>query len=89
MVRVWVAEIELCGFEKGEVEEGEDGEFVGEPLGGWEAWDDVHGGVSPIEEVKKARHEEVTYMKRRAIWDLRPIEECWEKTGKARYRLDG
>ena len=43
MVRVWVAEIELCGFEKGEVEEGEEGEFVGEPLGVWEAWDDVMG----------------------------------------------
>ena len=36
-----------------------------------------------MEEVKVARKEEVTYMEQRGIWGLSPIQECWDKTGKA------
>ena len=48
-----------------------------------EAWDDVKGRELPIREVKAARKEEVTYMEKREIWGLSPIQECWDKTGKA------
>ena len=36
-----------------------------------------------IKEVKAARKEEVTYMESRGIWGLSPLQECWDKTGKA------
>ena len=48
-----------------------------------EAWDDVKGGELPMEEVRVARKEEVTYMEQRQILGLSPIQECWDKTGKA------
>ena len=47
------------------------------------AWDDVKGGELPIEKVKEARKEEVTFMESRKLWHLVPEEECWEKTGKS------
>ena len=62
LVGEWVAEVESQGFEKDEAVELEEDESIGEPLGDWEAWDDVHGGVLPIEEVRRARKEEVTCM---------------------------
>ena len=46
------------------------------------AWDDVKGGALRMEDVKAARHEEITYMQGRRIWSLKPIAECWDKTGK-------
>ena len=49
--------------------------------GEW-AWDDVKGGKLRVEDVKKARREEVQYMKKRGIWVEVPEEECWRKTGK-------
>ena len=76
LVGEWMAEIGLQGLEKYGAIELKEEESVGEPLGDWEAWDDVHGGALPIEEVRKAQKEEVTYMQRRKIWELRPIEEC-------------
>jgi hypothetical protein len=72
LVEAWVCEVVN---EMGDVEE-EDHE--GDEL----AWDDVHGGELPIEEVKKGRKEEVGFMNRRKLWTLRPIKECFEKTGK-------
>ena len=33
--------------------------------------------------VIEARGEEVDYMTQRNIWSLRPIVECWQRTGKA------
>ena len=48
------------------------------------AWDDVHGGELPVDLVRSARKEEVDYMQNeRRIWSLRPVKECWDKTGKA------
>ena len=32
--------------------------------------------------MKAARGEEVGFMEKRRIWDLKPIQECWDKTGK-------
>ena len=48
------------------------------------AWDDVNGEELDPKQVKVARKEEIGYMeKTRKIWSLKPIDECWEKTGKA------
>ena len=47
------------------------------------AWDDVRGGELKIEDVQKARREEVEYMERRGLWERVPVEECWRRTGKA------
>ena len=35
------------------------------------------------QEVSNARKEEIGYMRSRTIWGVKPISECWEKTGKA------
>ena len=34
-------------------------------------------------EVCSAREEEIGYMQSRTIWSVKPISDCWEKTGKA------
>ena len=34
------------------------------------------------EEVGRARKEEIGYMESRSIWTIKPISDCWEKTGK-------
>ena len=34
-----------------------------------------------MEDVKAARHEEITYMQGRRIWSLKPVAECWDKIG--------
>ena len=47
-----------------------------------EAWDDVRGGSLKYNEVVEARREEIEYMVKRGIWELKPIAECWERTGK-------
>ena len=46
------------------------------------AWDDVHGGDLPLSLVKAARNEELEFMKKRGIWKVCPVGECWKKTGK-------
>ena len=46
-------------------------------------WDDVHGGILPKDKVIASRNEEVSFMKKRELLTVRPIKECWEKTGKA------
>ena len=43
----------------------------------------LKGGSWPIKEVRAARKEEVAYMEHKEIWVLSPIQECWDKTGKA------
>ena len=35
------------------------------------------------QEVSNARKEEIGYMQSRSIWSVKPISDCWEKTGKA------
>ena len=54
-----------------------------------EAWDDVHGGVLPIELVREARQEEVGYMNKRGIWTVVSRDECYKKPGKPQSRLGG
>ena len=71
LVGEWIAEIEENGIE----------EEIGDDMA--HAWDDVHGGVLPLEKVEDVRKEEDGYMEGRGIWKLRPQVECWEKTGKA------
>ena len=46
------------------------------------AWDDVKGGELDIGKVREGRKEEVEYMEKRCIWEIRDERECWEKTGK-------
>ena len=48
-----------------------------------EVWDDVNGEALSPALVKEGRREEVQYIVGRKIWSLRPVEERWEKTGKA------
>ena len=48
-----------------------------------EAWDDVKGVRLEVEDVKKARREEVNYMMERGIWEVVPVEECWRRIGKS------
>ena len=66
----WVHEVNSAVIEDWEEEE------VG-------AWDDVHGGTLPQGLVEEARKEEIGFMQGRNIWSLRPIEDCWQDTGKA------
>jgi hypothetical protein len=47
------------------------------------AFDDVHGGILDLSKVKEARSEEVEYMKSREIWREVPLQECWDRTGRA------
>lgn len=47
------------------------------------AFDDVHGGILDLSKVKEARSEEVEYMKNREIWREVPLQECWDRTGRA------
>ena len=70
LIENWIAEMrDLCGGEE-EVEES------------GVAWDDVNGGGLPLDKVMEARREEVDYIEGRGIWELRPIRECWDVTGK-------
>ena len=71
LIEKWFEEIDAVG-----VKEEEEEDMTG-------AWDDVHGGDLPVGLVREARKEEVEYMISRNIWDIRPVGECWEKTGKA------
>ena len=48
-----------------------------------ELWDDVHGVALPKEMVEEARQEEIGLMQGRNMWSLKPIEDCWQDTGKA------
>ena len=41
-----------------------------------QAWDDVRGGVLDREEVRKARLEEVEYMRRRGLWRVVPRKQA-------------
>ena len=69
----WIAEIreeieEAEGVEGAEVEK---------------VWDDVKGGMMNMNDVRRAREEEIGYMKSRGIWREVDVEECWRVTGKA------
>ena len=46
-------------------------------------WDSAHEGYIPMPKVREAKGEEIGFMEDRNIWSIRPIQECWDKTGKA------
>jgi len=48
-----------------------------------EAFDDVSGEKMSVEDVQKARHEEIDFIESKGIWERVPVKRCWEKTGKA------
>ena len=76
----WVAEIAKEMDEKDA--EGVDAmqEYEDEYL---EAWDDVHGGLIELADLRKARKEEIGFMQIRGIWTEVPETECRRRTGKA------
>ena len=47
------------------------------------AWDDVSGAELNPKEVKKARAEEIEYVRRMNLYTKVPISECYAKTGRA------
>ena len=71
-IEKWIDEIR-AGWDQNETDENR-----------WleEAWDDVKGGELKVADVRRGREEEVTYMKNKGIWEVVPIEECWNETGK-------
>ena len=71
-IEVWIQEVRVT-WESNEKQE----EIMLE-----EAWDDVKGGKLKIEDLRKARKEEVGYMTTRGIWEVVPVAMCWQNTGK-------
>ena len=71
-IEVWLQEVRIT-WEKNEAEEDNIIE---------EAWDDVKGGKLRLEDLRKARKEEVGYMVNRGIWEVVPVSRCWAETGK-------
>ena len=45
-------------------------------------WDDVRGGMMRMDDVRRARREEIGYMQSKGIWKVVDVEECWRVTGK-------
>ena len=45
-------------------------------------WDDVRGGLLDVERVKKGRADEMGYVKRHRIYEIRTREECLRVTGR-------
>ena len=72
-IETWIQEIRMVVEQEMELEEEEERT----------AWDDVKGGKLNVKDVEAARREEVGYMQKRGIWSETPIEECWQKTGRA------
>ena len=50
-------------------------------------WDEVKGGWLIESKVKKARDEEMEFVRRRGVYERRPYSEAKLKTGSARIRL--
>ena len=79
----WVSEIKMDMDERGE-EERIKMEIAEEDYE--TAWDDVHGGEIAVKDLRKARKEEVDFMKVRRIWTEVPTSICWKMTGNSQYR---
>ena len=43
-------------------------------------WDDVNGKVLDTEGVKKARQDEIEFVKKMKLYDVISIKECYDKT---------
>jgi hypothetical protein len=46
----------------------------------------VNGKVLDWEGIRKARQDEIEFVKKMNLYDIRPITECYAKTGKAPIR---
>jgi hypothetical protein len=57
-----------------------DGEFADEESE--RLFDELTGMELDVEEVRKARREEVEFVKRLKVYEEVPVSECWENTGK-------
>jgi hypothetical protein len=49
-------------------------------------WDDVNGKVLDTEGVRKARQDEIEFVKKMSLYKVVPVSECYQKTGKAPIR---
>ena len=45
-------------------------------------WDDVKGGGLDPVLIRKAREEEMQYVRRHAVYKKVPLSQCWKETGK-------
>ena len=45
-------------------------------------WDDMSGAPLPSSLVAAARNEEIEFMESWGVWEVRPVEECMQRTGK-------
>ena len=45
-------------------------------------WDDISGAPLPSSLVAAARNEEIEFMESWGVWEVRPVEECVQRTGK-------
>ena len=80
----WVCEIKKRV--EGESITGPDQEMeeeLTEDCDGGPAWDHVNEKELDPKEIRRARGEEIGYMVKRGIWRVRPVQECWDKLGKA------
>ena len=51
------------------------------------AWDDVLGAELELDKVKKARAEELEYIRKMKLYTKVHASECWKKTGKAPIKV--
>jgi len=47
-----------------------------------EAFDDITGLKLDVGKLKIARKEEIHYIESHGIWEVVPIQKCWDKLGK-------
>ena len=56
------------------------------PEGGYYFWDDVNGKILDWEGIRKARQDEIAFVKKMKLYEIRPVSECYARTGKAPIR---
>ena len=54
-----------------------------------QAWDDHTGESSDAKKVKEARQLEMEYYDKMHVFDKVPIDQCWDRTGKAQRKQNG
>ena len=52
-------------------------------------WDDAKGGWLDPVLVRRAREEEMQYVKKHAVYEKVPMSQCWKETGRTPSRLAG
>ena len=48
-----------------------------------DVWDNVHGESLLLDKLQEARNGEIKFMQDKKMWDVKPVSECWQKTGRA------